>query len=175
MKKTSSLRPVSRKAYAGFVERINVVIADPHKRVAMLAALDKYLEGDRDAYACELPSDCVPIFGMLRFDIDLAMARSEKARMRARARKRSSARAVSAETQPDPRDSKVVESGTQDTQAAMNELLEKWRELLEKCPDDEDYDEEGSENEEPLAAPKSRRQRRAEQRCARPKSRWRKL
>lgn len=50
----------------------------------MLAALDSYLDGNRDTYDSELTPDCVMVFGMLRFEIDLAMARSAKARMRGR-------------------------------------------------------------------------------------------
>lgn len=54
MKKTTSLRPVSAKAYAGFVERINHVFTDSCRRASMLIALGKYLDGDKDAYAAEL-------------------------------------------------------------------------------------------------------------------------
>lgn len=84
MKKSTALRPVSQKAYARFVERINLITRDSGKRAAMLAALDRYLEGDRATYASGLSPDCVMAFEMLRFDIDLAIACSEKARMRAR-------------------------------------------------------------------------------------------
>lgn len=84
MKKSAILRPVSNKAYMRFVERIHIVVTDSAKRRAMLAALDSYLDGNRDTYDRELTPDCVMVFGMLRFEIDLAMARSAKARMRAR-------------------------------------------------------------------------------------------
>ena len=87
MKKSAILRPVSNKAYMRFVERIHIVVTDSAKRRAMLAALDSYLDGNRDTYDSELTPDCVMVFGMLRFEIDLAMARSAKARMRARDRK----------------------------------------------------------------------------------------
>ena len=82
MKKTTILRPVSAKAYAGFVERINLVFADSDRRASMLIALGKYLDGDRDNYAAGLTAECRVAFEMLRFDIDLAIARSAKARMR---------------------------------------------------------------------------------------------
>ncbi|MDE5669265.1 MAG: hypothetical protein K2I24_06995 [Duncaniella sp.] len=84
MKKSAIIRPVSNKAYMRFVERICIVVTDRAKCNAMLAALDSYLEGNRDTYDSELTPDCVMVFGILRFEIDLAMARSAKARMRAR-------------------------------------------------------------------------------------------
>ena len=75
---------MSQKAYARFVERISLVVTDASKREAMLAALDSYLDGNRDTYDCNLTPDCVMVFGMLRFEIDLAIARSAKARTRVR-------------------------------------------------------------------------------------------
>ncbi len=54
MKKSTILRPVSAKAYAGFVERINLVFADSDRRASMLLALGKYLDGDRNNYAAGL-------------------------------------------------------------------------------------------------------------------------
>lgn len=84
MKKSAYLRPVSQKAYARFVERISTVITDSTKRKAMLAALDSYLDGDRETYDRALTPDCAMTFAMLRFEIDLAISRSAKARTRAR-------------------------------------------------------------------------------------------
>ncbi len=84
MKKSAILRPVSQKAYARFVERISTVITDSTKRKAMLAALDSYLDGNRETYDRGLPPDCAMTFEMLRFEIDLAIARSAKARTRTR-------------------------------------------------------------------------------------------
>ncbi len=78
---------MSQKAYARFVERISLVVTDASKREAMLAALDSYLDGNRDTYDCNLTPDCVMVFGMLRFEIDLAIARSAKARTRVRERR----------------------------------------------------------------------------------------
>lgn len=80
---------MSQKAYAGFVGRINLVVTDASKREAMLAALDSYLDGNRDTYDCNLTPDCVMVFGMLRFEIDLAITRSAKARTRVRERRAS--------------------------------------------------------------------------------------
>lgn len=84
MKKSANLRPVSHKAYARFVERISTVITDSTKQKAMLAALDSYLDGDRETYDRALTPDCAMTFAMLRFEIDLAISRSAKARTRAR-------------------------------------------------------------------------------------------
>lgn len=84
MKKSAILRPVSQKAYDRFVKRIYLVVTNKTKREAMLAALDSYLDGNRDTYDRNLTPDCVMVFGMLRFEIELAMIRSAKARTRAR-------------------------------------------------------------------------------------------
>lgn len=166
MKKTSVLRPVSQKAYMRFVERINLVITDPAEREVMLVALDRYLDGDRETYDCGLTSDCALAFEMLRFDIDLAIARSTQARMRARKRKES----VAEELKP---------TGGNAGKCNMADMIVMLREVIEKhsaehesgCDDSDD----GEDNEEPFVAPKTRRQRRAEVRSSRPKSRWRRL
>ena len=76
MKKSAILRPVSQKAYDRFVKRIYLVVTNKTKREAMLAALDSYLDGNRDTYDRNLTPDCVMVFGMLRFEIELAMIRS---------------------------------------------------------------------------------------------------
>lgn len=152
MKKSTVLRPVSQKAYAGFIERISLIIHDSSKCIAMLAALDRYLEGDRDTYTSGLTLDCVMAFEMLRFDIDLAIARSEKARMRARKSKTSS---------------------VNQTPAVTINKDDAERPVMAESPSVEDADAD----DEPAAfiPPISRRQRRALTRYARPKARWRKL
>jgi len=192
MKKSIVIRPVSQKAYDRFVERISLVITDLHKRDAMFAALDKYLEGDRDTYDCGLTPDCMLAFGMLRFEIDQAMTRSAKARMRARKRRK----AVSEDVNPSRKtDEPVVDEakpvGAEAGRCSMADLLNMWREVTENysakagrssdgkacdeaCDNDGSDDMDYDENEV-FVAPKTRRQRRAEQRCARPKARWSKL
>lgn len=94
MKKSSVLRPVSRNAYARFVERITVVVTAPAKLKAMLAALDSYLDGNRVTYAAALTPDCAMVFEMLRFEIDLAIVRSARARSRTRTHVKPSAAGV---------------------------------------------------------------------------------
>lgn len=104
MKKSTRPRAVSQMAYARFIERICLVISDPCERLAMVVALDKYLEGDRVTFAAGLPAGCALAFEMLRFDIDLAIGRSARARERARKRKdaaeAASAPAAKRSTQP---------------------------------------------------------------------------
>lgn len=155
MKKSATLRPVSQKAYARFVERINLVVVDMSKREAMLKALDKYLEGDTAGYACGLAADCIMAFEMLRHDIDLAMARSAKARMRARKNK-----------QPEMAETPCGKA----EYAASAELCTVDAQI--KSPDDDirDCDEENT-----FVRPLTRRQRRQRERWERPKMRWGKL
>lgn len=86
-KSTAPRRPVSDMAYVRFVERVIKVFADVEKRKAMIAAIDRYLDGDRSTYADGLTPDCVLAFEILRFDIDEAIGRSAKARMRGRKRR----------------------------------------------------------------------------------------
>lgn len=171
MKKSSVHRPVSHKAYTRFVERINLVITDPVKRDAMLAALDKYLEGDRDTYDCELTPDCALTFRMLRFDIDLAIARSAKARMRARRRKGPVADEVK------PASPVTRQHSIADMAAMLREIAEKYSAEHGLAHETAEDEEEGVAEDmpQPFVAPKTRRQRRAEARCSRQKSRWRKL
>ncbi|MDE5668554.1 MAG: hypothetical protein K2I24_03370 [Duncaniella sp.] len=83
MKKSTILRPVSQKAYDRFVKRIYLVVVNKAKREAMLAALDSYLDGNRDTYDRNLSPDCVMAFRMLLFEIVLPMMRSAKASSRA--------------------------------------------------------------------------------------------
>ena len=154
MKKTTILRPVSAKAYAGFVERINLVFADSDRRASMLIALGKYLDGDRDNYAAGLTAECRVAFEMLRFDIDLAIARSAKARMR---------RSRRAETKAARISGKTVEAD--ETSPAMSDRA---------C--DEDCANKDDENADEKSAPViPRRVRRLAKRATRPRMRWRKL
>jgi len=149
MKKSTALsrRPVSDKAYVSFVERVVRVFADVEKREAMIAAIDRYLDGDRSMYAEGLAPDCVLAFEMLRFDIDEAIARSAKARMRVRKRR---------EATPANTDKQ------QDSPAMADRAVD-----ADNKADDE--------AESKVVVPLSRRQRRAIKRGLTVKSRWRKL
>ncbi len=80
---------MSQKAYARFVERISLVVTDASKREAMLAALDSYLDGNRDTYDCNLTPDPVWVIRMPRLAIDSAIARPATARTRVRERRAS--------------------------------------------------------------------------------------
>lgn len=171
MEKKCSFIPVSKKSYAGFIERINSVFPDEVKRRAMLSALDMYLAGDRDTYDRGLTPDCVLAFSMLRFEIDLAIARSAKARMRIR-----KSRDASAQAECDTNLNKPRTHG-------LAEIIKMWNEVVEEC--EAEYADKRKENvktaeadEEPYATDcfvtsKTRRQRRAE--CRRKRARWRKL
>lgn len=77
--------PVSRKAYEGFVARINDVMGTSRKAQMMIDAMDRYLAGDSDCTS-KLDSGCRMAFEFLRQDIDVAMLRSKRARERALAR-----------------------------------------------------------------------------------------
>lgn len=161
MKKTTSLRPVSAKAYAGFVERINHVFTDSCRRASMLIALGKYLDGDKDAYAAELTAECRIAFEMLRFDIDLAIARSAKARMR-----RSRKAVTISEDQKDklmPSHKAVI---ADETSPAMNDRA---------CREDCDNKEGENAGEKSLPMIPRRVRRAAAKRLTHPKLRWRKL
>ena len=158
MKKSAILRPVSNKAYMRFVERIHIVVTDSAKRRAMLAALDSYLDGNRDTYDSELTPDCVMVFGMLRFEIDLAISRSAKARSRAQIKSTTPEPRKAAGATPLTTDSKhtkttakaKVTPGTQSTPAKDDKTIEDTPQL-------------------------PRRIRRAVDRKARAKARWRKI
>lgn len=149
MKKSTALsrRPVSDKAYVSFVERVVRVFADVEKRKAMIAAIDRYLDGDRSMYAEGLAPDCVLAFEMLRFDIDEAIARSAKARMRVRKRREGSLANTDKQ---------------QDSPAKADRAVD-----ADNKADDE--------AESKVVPPLSRRQRRAIKRGLTVKSRWRKL
>ena len=153
MKKSAILRPVSQKAYDRFVKRIYLVVTNKTKREAMLAALDSYLDGNRDTYDSELTPDCVMVFGMLRFEIDLAMARSAKARMRAHrsekpadTRQNLSPKNVKSDSDHAAvRGENIVDTETEKTESKLSALL------------------------------KSRRARRIAARMTKPKTRWGRL
>lgn len=151
MKKSAIIRPVSNKAYMRFVERICIVVTDRDKCNAMLAALNSYLEGNRDTYDSELTPDCVMVFGMLRFEIDLAIARSAKARMRARRHEKpaDTLKNVSA---------KNVKSDGNDMTAKVENAVPTETDTTGSMP--------------PLSHLFSRRARRAAARRATPKTRW---
>lgn len=161
MKNTATIiRPVSRKAYARFVERITLVFSDVDKINAMLAALDAYLGGNRDTYAGGLTPECALAFEMLRFEIDTAMARSAKARMRAR------------KCRP------VELAGVSQVKVPVGMAVP---ERHEESPvgSDRAYDgsDDGSDDESKggFTVPMTRRQRRAVRRGLSGKSRWRKI
>lgn len=160
MKKTI-LRPVSAKAYASFVERINHVFTDSCRRASMLIALGKYLDGDKDAYAAELTVECRIAFEVLRFDIDLAIARSAKARMR-----RSRKAVTISEDQKDKLMSSHKAVTADVTSPAMNDRA---------CRDDCDNKEGENAGEKSLPMIPRRVRRAAAKRLTHPKLRWRKL
>lgn len=160
MKKTI-LRPVSAKAYAGFVERINHVFTDSCRRASMLIALGKYLDGDKDAYAAELTVECRIAFEMLRFDIDLAIARSAKARMR-----RSRKAVTISEDQKDKLMPSHKAVTVDVTSPAMNDRA---------CREDCDNKESENAGEKSLPMIPRRVRRAAAKRLTHPKLRWRKL
>ena len=147
MKKSTRPRAVSQTAYARFVERISLVISEPCERLAMIVALDKYLEGDRVTYAAGLPDGCALAFEMLRFEIDLAIDRSARARERARKRK-------------DEAEAASAPASKRSTQPKATVITT------------DENDGVTVETPAPVVL-KSRRQRRAESR--RPKTRWRGL
>lgn len=89
MKTPTRNLPISAKAYATFVERIDVITDDRYDRMFMIEALDKYLAGDRENYNRRLQREFALAFEMLRFDIDAAIERSKRARQRAEQRKQS--------------------------------------------------------------------------------------
>ena len=154
MKKSVILRPVSQKAYARFVERIILVVTDKYKCKAMLTALDSYLDGDRANYGRNLTPDCVMVFEMLRFEIDLAIARSARARTRNRSRRTPAG--------TDKRDAaKLSADNSFKTTAANGNHVTGLR------TEDDDSIE--------ITTRVSRRIRRAVNRLARTKTRWRKL
>ena len=163
MKKTTTFRPVSAKAYASFIERISLVFPDSGRWAAMFVALCKYLDGDKDAYASELTEECRIAFEMLRFDIDLAMARSAKARMRRSSRAEAKPEDRRAEPMAARISSKTVEAD--ETSPAMSD-----RACGEDCAN-----KDGENAGEKSAPVIPRRVRRAAGRVARPKLRWRKL
>ncbi len=158
MKKSAILRPVSQKAYARFVERISTVITDSTKRKAMLAALDSYLDGNRETYDRGLPPDCAMTFAMLRFEIDLAISRSAKARSRARRKS----------TTPELRKTAGVTPLSTDSKHPKTTAKAKVtpRTLATPAEDDETIED---------TPQLPRRIRRAVDRKARAKARWRKI
>lgn len=79
--------PVSDNAYFAFAKRIMAVVHGPNCEL-MLQTLNKYLEGDRLAYADDLDEHLRRTFEMLRFDIDKAIERSARARAIAKKRAR---------------------------------------------------------------------------------------
>ncbi len=154
MKKIAVIRPVSQKAYARFVERINHVFNNSDRSEAMLTALDRYLDGERDGSCLrDLPTECVVAFEMLRFDVDMAIARSEKARMRARRQR-------------------VSEEPTVACQVKEHESPAEIGRASEDCVSS---DEVSDDNKDMSVAPLTRRQRRIIERGLRPKERWRSL
>ncbi len=150
MKKSAILRPVSQKAYDRFVKRIYLVVTNKTKREAMLAALDSYLDGNRDTYDRNLTPDCVMVFGMLRFEIELAMIRSAKARARRK------------QTEPE---NQATDNAT--SPAADNKPTKKTVNKTEPQSAEDDTTE--------ITPRVSRRMCRAVDRMIRSKTKWRKL
>lgn len=86
MKKTS-VSPISRKAMAGFISRIDNAIEDSGLRDTMKNALHMYLDGNAEEARMALPAQLRTAFEFLRQEIDKAIERSSKARLRARMRR----------------------------------------------------------------------------------------
>ncbi len=79
--------PISAKAYARFITRIETALADsPTCITAMRNALDRYLAGETSV-ADTLPTHLRTAFLFLRHEIDTAIERSRRARERARMRR----------------------------------------------------------------------------------------
>ena len=144
--------PVSKKAYTGFVDRIRQVYAfDISRSDAMIDVLDRYLGGDSNA-ADSLDESMRMAFEFLRHEVDLAVTRSRRARDRARLRREAA-------------------SGSMDQatfEAQLDERLQKIFRIVD--------DEEAVDIDEPqLFSPLTRRERRARERAARGKSRYKRL
>lgn len=79
--------PISKKAYLGFVARIEAIFkSDKATSALMRDALDCYLSGDTDAIDF-LPSSLRHAFAFLCQEVDCAINRSARARERAALRK----------------------------------------------------------------------------------------
>lgn len=160
-KKHTGTRPVSEKAYNGFVDRINAVIHDPEGRVLMLDALEHYLAGDATYYAESLHGGMLMAFEMLIFEIDRAMERS------ARARRRRQRRVA------EPAGGAV---STKDLLSSAKTFEEVFVALHNALPSA--FDKESDvEPEEPqtFVPPASRRSRRAKALSGRKKNRWQRI
>lgn len=82
--------PISKKAYFGFIDRINAIFSsDQAVATLMRDALDLYLSGNRDAGE-SLPAPLRFAFAFLCQDVDCAIRRSACARNRAISRKNKS-------------------------------------------------------------------------------------
>lgn len=86
--------PISKKAYFGFIDRINAIFSsDPAAATLMRDALDRYLSGDSDAGE-SVPAPLCFAFAFLCQDVDCAIRRSACARSRAINRKSKSMTAI---------------------------------------------------------------------------------
>lgn len=86
--------PISKKAYFGFIDRINAIFSsDAAAASLMRGALDRYLSGDSDAGE-SLPAPLRFAFAFLCQNVDCAIRRSECARSRAISRKNKSMTAI---------------------------------------------------------------------------------
>lgn len=85
--KKASTSPISRKAMAGFISRIDNALDAPALREAMKQALNLYLDGEAGSARASLPSELSTAFEFLRQEVDKAIERSRNARMRARMRR----------------------------------------------------------------------------------------
>ena len=110
--------PVSRKAYKGFVNRINTVLGNSETASAMVHALDLYLEGGKD-YAAGLDAQSRMAFEFLRQEIDIAVERSRKARARAALRRRQHTEATA--PTPSPTGIKALEAIIDTTEAIIKD------------------------------------------------------
>jgi hypothetical protein len=85
--KKASTSPISRKAMAGFISRIDNALDAPALRDSMKQALNLYLDGEAGSARASLPSELSTAFEFLRQEVDKAIERSRNARMRARMRR----------------------------------------------------------------------------------------
>lgn len=114
---TSAVRPVSRKAYSGFVARIHSVLGDTPRATALVKALDRYLGGESDAVD-GLDDASAMAFAFLRQDVDAAIERSRRARERA-AKRKASAAAPSADAESGKDDAVFVPPMTRRERRAL--------------------------------------------------------
>lgn len=150
--------PISKKAYAGFTERIRVtfeeVLMRPELSAEAVGMLDRYLAGEewRDAGSS---GEAVLAFSMIRTEVDKAMTRSAAARRRAAARRNNKA----AGSEPAASGHDVKMKSEKSPEEIFAEAFAKV-----KAEMGDDFYEEVPDDEEPPFVPRNRRERRAYER-----------